>query len=127
MGTFSVEIEVGNLEGTQFQLVDALVRLRRAGSSNTAIPENILRDLGVVPTGQRRFRLADESLVTYPIGQARVRLLGQDLVVLVVFTPEGTMPLLGASTLETFGLAADRVSGELMEVPGLMKRTAGGN
>ena len=76
MGTFSVEIEVGDLAGDQFRPVETLVRLRRTGSSDTAIPENILRDVGVVPTGQRRFRLADESLVTYPIGQARVRLLG---------------------------------------------------
>lgn len=124
MGTFSVEIEVGNLDGGQFQPVDALGDTR---FSDTAIPANILQGLGVVPTGQRSFRLADESLVTYPIGQARVRLLGQDLVVLVVFTPEGTMPLLGASTLETFGLAADPVSGELLEVPGSMKRTSVGN
>ena len=124
MGTFSIAIEVGSLAGKQFQPVEALVD---TGSSDTAIPENILNGLGVVPTGHRRFRLADESLVTYPIGQARVRLLGQEFVVLVVFTPEGTMPLLGASTLETFGLAADPLSGELMEVPGLMKRTSGGN
>ncbi len=123
MGTFSVEIEVGHLTGDHFQTVEALVN---TGSSDTAIPENVLRELGVVPTGQRRFRLADESLVTYAVGQARVRLLGQDLVVLVVFTPEGTMPLLGAATQETFGLAADPVGRELVEVPGLMKRTSGG-
>ena len=119
MGTFSVEMEVGDLTGEQFHPVEALVD---TGSSDTAIPENILRDLGVVPTGQRPFRLADESLVTYPIGQARVRLLGEDFVALVVFTPEGTMPLLGATTLETFGLAANPVAQELIEVPGLMKR-----
>ena len=119
MGTFSVEMEIGNLEVDRYQAVDALVD---TGSSDTAIPENILRNSGVVPTGERRFRLADESLVTYRIGQARVRLLGQDLIVLVVFTAEGTMPLLGATTLETFGLAANPVSQELVEVPGLMKR-----
>ena len=124
MGTFSVEMEVGNLGRDRYQPAKALVD---TGSSDTAIPENILRDLGVVPTGRRRFRLADESLVTYPIGQARARLLGQDLVVLVVFTPQGTMPLLGATTLETFGLAANPVGRELVEVPGLMKRTSGAN
>ena len=123
MGTFSVAIQVGSLAGDRFQPVEALVD---TGSSDTAIPANVLRDLGVTSTGRRRFRLADESLVTYPIGQARVRLLGQNLVVLVVFTPEGTMPLLGATTLETFGLAADPAGRQLMEVPGLMKRTSGG-
>jgi len=119
MGTFSVEIEVANLNGDRYQPVEALVD---AGSSDTAISENILRDLGVIPAGQRNFRLAYESLVTYPIGQARVRLMGQNLVVLEVFTPDGTMPLLGATTLETFGLAANPVPREFVEVPGLMKR-----
>lgn len=119
MGTLSVEMAVANLDGDRYQPVEALVD---TGSSDTAIPENTLRDLGVIPTGQRRFRLADESLVTYSIGQARVKLMGQDLVVLVVFTPVGTMPLLGATTLETFGLAANPVAQELVEVPGLMKR-----
>ena len=121
MGTFSVEIEVGSLGGEQFRQVEALVD---TGSSDTAIPEDVLNDLGVTPSGTRRFRLADESLVTYPVGQARVRLLGQNLVVLVVFTPEGTMPLFGATSLETFGLAVDPIGRELLEVPGLMKRTS---
>ena len=48
--------------------------------------------------------------------------MGQNLVVLVVFTPDGTRPLLGATTLETFGLAANPVVQELVEVPVLMKR-----
>ena len=119
MGTFSVEIEVANLNADRCQPAEALVD---AGSSDTAIPENIFRDLEVIPAGQRSFRLADESLVTYPIGQARVRLMGQNLVALVVFTPDGPMPLLGATTLETFGLAANPVARELVEVPVLMKR-----
>ena len=119
MGTFFVDMQVGSLDGSQFQPVEALVD---KVSSNTAIPENILRDLRVTPTSGRSFRLADESLVIYPIGQARVRLRGQELVVLVAFTPEGTMPHLGATTLGTFGLAVDPVGRELMEVPGLMKR-----
>ena len=53
MGTFSVEMEIGNLEVDRYQAVDALVD---TGSSDTAIPENILRNSGVVPTGERRFR-----------------------------------------------------------------------
>jgi len=119
MGTFSVEIEVANLNGDRYQPVEALVD---TGSSGTAIPENIFRDLGVIPTGQRSFRLAHESLVSHPIGQAKVKLMGLNLVVLAVFTPNGTMPLLGAATPETFGLAANAVTQELVEVPCLMKR-----
>jgi clan AA aspartic protease len=118
MGTFSVSIQIGDLTGQRFVPVEALVD---TGSSDTAIPQNVLAELGITPVGERPYRLADERIVEYPVGQARVRLDGQDLVVLVVFTPERTMPLLGATTLETFGLGVDPKGKRLIPVPGLMK------
>ena len=48
--------------------------------------------------------------------------MGQNLVVLVVFTTDGIRPLLEATTLETFGLAPNPVAQELVEVPVLMRR-----
>jgi predicted aspartyl protease len=93
-------------------------------ASHTTIPEELLRDLGIEPSEERPFRLADESLATYPVGQARVRLLGQEWIVPVVFTPEGRIPLLGVITLEIFRLAIDQVALQLISVPGLLKRAA---
>jgi clan AA aspartic protease len=127
MGTFSVPFQVGDLAGQRFAQVEALVD---TGSSDTSVPENVLADLGIEPIGEHPYRLADERIVRYPVGQARVRLDGQDLVVLdgqdlvvlVVFIPQGTMPLLGATTLETFGLGVDPKGKQLIPVPGLMKR-----
>jgi clan AA aspartic protease len=119
MGTFSVPFQVGDLAGQRFAQVEALVD---TGSSDTSVPENVLADLGIEPIGERPYRLADERIVRYPVGQARVRLDGQDLVVLVVFIPQRTMPLLGATTLETFGLGVDPKGKQLIPVPGLMKR-----
>ena len=118
MGTFSVSIQVGDLNAQRFVPVEALVD---TGSSDSSIPENVLAELGISPVGERPYRLADERVVDYPVGQARVRLDGQDLVVLVVFLPEGTMPLLGATTLETFGLGVDPKGKQLVPVPDLMK------
>ena len=118
MGTFSVSIQIGELTGQRFVPVEALVD---TGSSDTSIPRNVLADLGIAPVGERPYRLADERIVEYPVGQARVRLDGQDLVVLVVFLPEGTMPLVGATTLETFGLGVDPKGKQLVPVPGLLK------
>lgn len=118
MGTFSVSIQIGDLTGQRFVPVEALVD---TGSSDTSIPQNVLSELGILPVGERPYRLADERIVEYPVSQARVRLDGQDLVVLVVFTPEDTMPLLGATTLETFGLGVDPKGKCLIPVPGLMK------
>ena len=47
---------------------------------------------------------------------------GSELTVLVVFAPTGMSPLLGATALEVFGLAADPVNQRLLPVPALLKR-----
>ena len=39
----------------------------------------------------------------------------------LVYLPEGTGPLLGATTLELFNLAADPLGSRLTPVPGLLK------
>ena len=88
-------------------MVEALVE---TGPTSTAIRENIFSDLGVIPTGQRRFQLADESLVTYPIGQSKENLIGRNLLVLAGFTSDGTLPFQAPTRLEMFGLAVNPVT-----------------
>jgi clan AA aspartic protease len=118
MGTFSVAFQIGDLAGQRFVPVEALVD---TGSSDTSVPENVLKELGITPVGERPYRLADERIVTYPVGQARIRLDGQDLVVLVVFLPEGIPARLGGTTLAMFGLGVDPSGKQLIPVPGLIK------
>ncbi|MCH7606532.1 MAG: hypothetical protein IH962_05190 [Chloroflexi bacterium] len=91
------------------------------GATYTALPTGMLTRLGVEQEGIRRFELADNQIVEYPVGQARIQLEGNELVVLVVFAPEGTAPLLGATTLEIFGLGVDPVSQKLVPVTALLK------
>jgi hypothetical protein len=43
-------------------------------------------------------------------------------VTIVVFGDEGALPLLGAFTLEEFGLSVDPVGRKLIPVPGLLVR-----
>lgn len=118
MVTFSVMVQVGDLAGRQFIEVETLVD---TGASDTMLPESILAQLGIEPITLRSFRLADKRLVEYPVGQARVRLDGDEFIVLVVFAPEGTMPLLGATTLETFSLGVDPNGQRLIPVAGVLK------
>jgi clan AA aspartic protease len=118
MGTFTVPIQIGNLAGTQFTEVTALVD---TGATYTTLPGSLLAGLGVVQEGYRRFELADNRVVEYPIGQARVRLEGQELIVLVVFGREDTDPLLGATSLEIFGLGVDPVRQLLVPITALLK------
>lgn len=117
VGTLAVNIEIGNLEGTRFEIVEALVD---TGASYTRVPRPLLERLDVQPEERWPFRIADESVVEYDIGQAMVRLDGRARYVLAVFGPERSQALLGATTLETFGLGVDPVGGRLIRVPGLL-------
>ena len=118
MGTFTHPIHIGNLSGGEFAEVEALVD---TGTTYTSLPASVLNRLGVEQEGYRRFELADNRIVEYPIGQARIRLEGEELIVLVVFAPEETDPLLGATALEIFSLGVDPVNRRLVPVPALMK------
>ena len=118
MGTFTVSLQVGDLAGQQFVDVEALVD---TGATYTSIPENILAHLGIEPRESRPFELADDRIVEYPVGYASIRLEEKEIIALVVFAPEGTASLLGATTLETAGLALDPIHRRLIPVPALLK------
>ena len=117
LGTFAVPIQLGSLTGGPFLDMTALVD---TGATYTTLPASVLAQLGIEPEGFRRFRLADNRQVEYRIGQARLRLEGQELITLVVFAPEGSDPLLGATALEIFGLGVDPIEQRLIPLPALL-------
>ena len=57
--------------------------------------------------------------MTYPAGQVSIHLNGEDLITVFLAGPAGCLALLGAVTLEEFGLAADPVRKVLIPVGGL--------
>ena len=118
MGTFTVQLQVGDLAGQRFVDVEALVD---TGSTYTLLPKEVLDRLEIEQEGQRSFELGDDRIVEYPIGYARMRLDGQQTIVLVVFGPEGVAPLLGATALEHLSLAVDPIHRRLIPVPVLLK------
>ncbi|HHT9131936.1 MAG TPA: retroviral-like aspartic protease family protein, partial [Candidatus Tripitaka californicus] len=63
---------------------------------------------------------ADGRRIEREMAETRVRLDGQTRTTLVVFGDEGTEPLLGAYTMEGFGLSPDPVNRRLVSVPGLL-------
>ena len=119
MGTFTVPVEVGAPYGGQFIQVEALVD---TGSTYTVLSRAILEPLGIETMETVSFQLADNSIVEYEVGEARVRLDGRERTTLVVFGPEGAAPLLGATTLQLFNLAADPTRERLVTVPALLKQ-----
>jgi len=118
MGTFEVPLEIGDIQGLRFERVDAVVD---TGSTYTLVPRSLLQRLGVEVLERRPFQLADERQVEYDVGQAQVRLEDRKRFTVVVFGEEGVAPLLGAVTLEEFGLSVDPVRQRLVPVPGLLK------
>ena len=117
MGTFSVAIQVGNLEGPVFIDLDALVD---TGATYTVLPDDLLGQLAIKSEGQRSFELADDRVQPYSIGYARLRLNGTETITQVVFGANRSFPLLGAVTLEQLGLAVDPVHQRLIQVNALL-------
>ena len=78
MGTFQVELEIGDPQGQHFETVDALVD---SGATYTTLPESLLRRLGVVPLSRANFILADGSRMERGIGQTWMRLRGEEFIV----------------------------------------------
>jgi predicted aspartyl protease len=60
--------------------------------------------------------MADGRIVESDVGRTWIRIDGHAEVTIVVFAEEDTQPLLGAITLEEFGLGVDPVGRRLMPV-----------
>lgn len=121
MGTFRISIQLAGTRGEGFESMEALVD---TGASYSWIPRDVLDGLGVQPDEERVFVLADGREVRYPVAWVRVRLDERIQPTLVVCGDRGTEPLLGAFTLEGFGLGVDPVNRRLIPVPGLLKSSA---
>ena len=116
MGTFETRVGVGNSNGGGLEWIDALVD---TGASYTMLPASMLRDqLRVAPMYEMAFTFADGSVKELPVGQARLHIDGRELVNVVVFGEEGQY-LLGATSLQVFGLIADTMSHRLIPAPTL--------
>src|SRR3990170_6095322 len=124
MGTFRATIDIGDPAGQRWDQVDALVdtagpELVEGGSSYTWLPADLLARLGVSPQFRREFMTADARVIERDMAVTPAPWDGQTLPTPVVFGDEGSMPLLGAYTLEGFGLAADPINRRLVPVRGL--------
>ena len=116
MGTFQATVEIGDAAGNRYETVEAVVD---TGSTYTWVPKDVLARLGVEGEFQQEFETADGRVIKRDVAETRVRLDGQARTTLVVFGDEGSKPLLGAYTLEGFGLAVDPLGRRLVPVRGL--------
>ncbi len=113
MGLFYVEIEVlpadGGASHHQLALVDT-------GASYLSLPQALLRSLGYRPIDRQRVVFATGETAVWDLAEVRVRLEGRERTVLAFLAPEQAPKLIGAQTLETFGLGVDPLRKRLISV-----------
>ena len=107
-----VDIEVrnpsnGEAVGLRGVLVDT-------GATYTMLPSSVLGELGVRPLATETFELADGSVVDYPCGRVTIALdRGPEATCKVIFGP-ARRGLVGANTLEKWGVLVDPRNGKLL-------------
>lgn len=113
MGTFRHPVEVAATETGPFVAVDALVD---TGATYSLFPRTLLSSLGVVPHDRAEFLLADGRSIARELATVVSRLNGRTRHVLCI-VGEDESALIGATTLELFGLMADPVNRRLTRAP----------
>ena len=117
MGVFNVPISIGDQQQTRWIGLDALVD---TGASITSVPASVLRQLGVTPLMQQRFQFGQGEVRLMDVGQTWLRVEGREVVTLVLFNSEETVPLLGALALEGVFMGVNPVAKRLEPVEGFM-------
>ncbi|MEJ7612976.1 MAG: retroviral-like aspartic protease family protein [Candidatus Fervidibacter sacchari] len=111
MATFRVTIEIGPMDQSRFEQIDALVD---TGATYTVVPRDVLERLGITPQFRRRFRIADGRVVELDMAWAVVRVEGQMTYTICVFGEPETDVLLGRVTLQSLGLKVDTLKQRLV-------------
>jgi len=117
VGTFRYPVEVADSKGERFEELQPWVD---TGALYSQFPAQILERLGHRPNATRRFRLADGRVVERPIGDIVMRVGGEVRTTTCVFGEEGSELLLGAVSMEQFGLAPDPVNETLVPVVAML-------
>jgi len=78
------------------------------------MPAPLLQMLGVDPQWTWLFERPDGGQEEFPMAEVRLRLNDQERTTICIFGKAEGEPLLGAYTLEAFGLAADPVNRRLL-------------
>jgi clan AA aspartic protease len=122
MGLTHVRVRVGNpANGRKIQSVRCLVD---SGAVYTLIPGTVLRRLGIKPHSVREFVLANGEVIKRQLATATFEYQGQRGDSLVIVGESGDDALLGATTLEGFGLVLDPFRRELRPMQLTLKTSA---
>src|SRR6185503_11069618 len=96
-----------------------------SGAIYSLVPETVLRRLHIEPHSTREFVLADGNVIERRLATATFEYDGRCGDSMVIVGEPGDDPLLGATTLEGFGLVLDPFRGELRPMKLPLKRANG--
>ena len=118
MGLTKVEADVANpFDAGKHTTLAFLVD---SGAAYSVIPAAELEKLGIEPSGERTFFLANGAPVKRTMGEARITFEGQSATCVVLFGEEGDHMLLGVTTLENLGLIFDPLRQKILPLPMLL-------
>jgi predicted aspartyl protease len=112
MGTFFVEVLLASPGAPERR--EPVKLLVDTGSTYTWVSGAFLRGLGVEPTERRRILTIEGKTVERPSAEVLITLEGRALHTICLFAEGGDIEVLGAHTLEGFGLAVDPVQRRLI-------------
>ena len=111
-----MDIDVSESRRARSERVEALVD---TGATYAMLPDSLLRGLGVSPITRVGFTLADGRRVERDVGEAYLRIGALAFHSPVVFGYDGADALLGAVTLQIFGLGVDPLYERLAPLEGM--------
>ena len=116
MGMFQVTVRVSNPHDDSRSFEERF--WVDTGAFYTYIPGDRLHEIGIVPDATRELVLADGRTERRLLGEARLTVaeLGESSTCKVIFAPEGSLYLIGATALENFGVEADPTTQRLKPV-----------
>jgi predicted aspartyl protease len=112
MGTFFVEVQLASPSRRDRR--EPLKLLVDSGSMYTWVSASLLRDLGIQPTERRRVLTIEGRTTERGAAEVLITLEGRTLHTLCLFGDPGDLEVLGAYTLEGFGLGIDPVQRRLI-------------
>ena len=122
VGLTHVQVKVGNpANGRKSQKVRCLVD---SGAIYSLVPAAVLKRLGISPHSTREFVLANGEVVSRKLATATFEYQGHRGDSMVIVGEPGDAALLGATTLEGFGLVLDPFRRELRPLQLTLKRSA---
>ena len=117
MGLTRVTTRITGLEGNHGEY-EALF-LVDTGATDSLVPGDKLREIGVKEQGKMAYQLADGTVKEYPFGLARIEFMGEITAGRVIFGASEADPILGVTALESVGIIVDPANRTLRRLPAI--------